>query len=150
MWGKRGCGDGCTPSHDSAVTRCFHGGPAFLHRHFPPRSPPICPLSPSFHSHQQPSPWDCSTIPKLQLPATVPSRGPASLPGVCGCGNNCLILIPFRLPQISCFTLSLNCFSSGSDSRPSVGIRALLQFPNQWRPGPVQSTPVFPLLPSSN
>ena len=24
-----------------------------------------------------------------------------------GCGKDCLILIPFRLPQISCFTLSL-------------------------------------------
>ena len=38
-----------------------------------------------------------------------------------GCGNY-LILIPFRLPQISCFTLSLKCFSSDSDNRPDVGI----------------------------
>ena len=52
------------------------------------------------------------------------------MPGTCipvwgmyGCGKDCLILIPFRLPQISCFTLSLKCFSSetiallwGSDS----------------------------------
>ena len=29
-----------------------------------------------------------------------------------------LILIPFRLPQISCFTFSLKCFSSDSDSCP--------------------------------
>ena len=28
-----------------------------------------------------PLPWDCSTIPKLQLPAAAPSRGPASLSG---------------------------------------------------------------------
>ena len=28
---------------------------------------------------QQPSPWDCSTIPKLQLPSAVPSRGPVFL-----------------------------------------------------------------------
>ena len=34
-------------------------------------------------SPQQLLPWDCSTIPKLQLPATVPSRGLASLSGVC-------------------------------------------------------------------
>ena len=40
-----------------------------------------------------------------------------------GYSKDCLILIPFRLPQISCFTLSLKCFSSetiallwGSDS----------------------------------
>ena len=33
-----------------------------------------------------------------------------------GCGKDCLILIPFRLPQISCFPYSLNCFSSDSDA----------------------------------
>ena len=32
-----------------------------------------------------------------------------------------LILIAFRLPQISCFTLSLKCFSSDSDNWPDVG-----------------------------
>ena len=32
-----------------------------------------------------------------------------------GCGKDCLILIPFRLPQLSCFHLSLKCFSSDSD-----------------------------------
>ena len=46
-------------------------------------SSPSYPLNPSLHSQQQPLPWDCSTIPKLQLPATAPSRGPASLSGVC-------------------------------------------------------------------
>ena len=40
------------------------------------------PLNPSLCSQQQPSPWDCSTIPKLQLPAVVPSRGPVALSGV--------------------------------------------------------------------
>ena len=45
-----------------------------------------------------------------------------------GCGKDCLNLIPFRLPQISCFTLSLKCFSSDSDNFPDVGIRPLLQF----------------------
>ena len=34
-------------------------------------------------SPQQLLPWDCSTIPKLQLPATASSRGLASLSGVC-------------------------------------------------------------------
>ena len=38
-----------------------------------------------------------------------------------GCGKDCLILIPFRLPQISCFTLSIKCFSSDSDSCPQCG-----------------------------
>ena len=49
--------------------------------------------------------------------------------GVYGCGKDCLILVLFRLPQISCFTLSLKCFSSDSDNWPTVGIGPLLQFP---------------------
>nr|XP_020772408.1 DNA-directed RNA polymerase I subunit RPA43 isoform X1 [Odocoileus virginianus texanus] len=46
---------------------------------FPWRSPPSHPLNPSRCSQPQPSPWDCSTIPKLQLPAAMPSRRPAFL-----------------------------------------------------------------------
>ena len=60
-----------------------------------------------------------------------------------GCGKDCLILIPFRLPQISCFTLSLKCFSSDSDSCPAVGIGPLLQFPHLLRAGPVLLTLPF-------
>ena len=69
--------------HDSAVSPCFHGCLAFLHRHFPSRWPPSHPLNSSCCSQQQPSLWDCSTIPKLQLPAAVPSRRPLFLSGVC-------------------------------------------------------------------
>ena len=134
------------PTCDSAVSPCFHGCLAFLHRHFPPSSPPSYPLNPSLYSQQQPSPWDCSTIPKLQLPAAVPSRASTALSGVCmAAARTVLSLIPFRLPQISCFTLSLKCFSSDSDSCPSVGIRPLLQFPHPPRSGSVlTNTPVFP------
>ena len=71
------------PMRDSAASPCFHGCLAFLHRHFPLRSPPLHPLNPSLRSQQQLSPWDCSTIPKLPLPAAVPSRGPAFLSRVC-------------------------------------------------------------------
>ena len=71
------------PMHDSAVSPCFHGCPAFLHRCFPPQSPSSHPFDLSFHSQQQPSPWGCSTIPKLRLAAAAPSRGPVSLSGVC-------------------------------------------------------------------
>ena len=81
--GERGYGDGTTPLHDSAVSPCSHGCLAFLHRHFPPQSPPSHRLSSSLCSQQQPSPWDCSTIPKLQLPAAAPSRGPVLLSGIC-------------------------------------------------------------------
>ena len=71
------------PTPDSAVSPCFHGCQAFLHRHFAQQSPPSYPLDLSLCSQQQPLPWDCSTIPKFQLLAAVPSRRPASLSGVC-------------------------------------------------------------------
>ena len=66
------------------------------------------------------------------------------------CSKDCLILIPFRLPQISCFTLILKCFSSDSDCCPDVGIGPLLQFPYPLRAGPALVTLLFfPLVPSS-
>ena len=129
---------------------CFHGCLAFLHPHFPPRSPPSHPLDLSLRSQQQPSRWDCSIIPKLQLPAAAPSRGPAPLPGVCTAVARTVIFIPFRLPQISCFTLSLKSFSSDSDNCPAVGMGPLLQFPHTPSAGPVILTLLFlPLVPSS-
>ena len=64
---------------------------------------------------------------------------------VWGCSKDCLILVPFRLQPISCFTLSLKCFSSDSDSCPNVGIRPLLQFPHPPRAGAVLLTLLFPL-----
>ena len=83
VWGERNYGDGSISYSDWAVSPCFHGCLAFLHRHFPQWSPPSHPLAPSLHSPQQPSPWDCSTTPKLQLLAAVPSRGPVSLSRIC-------------------------------------------------------------------
>ena len=81
-----------------------------------------------------------------------------SLPGdLCPCPGyvwlrqGLSVLIPFRLPQISCFTLSLKCFSSNPESCPDVGIRPLLQFPHPLRAGPVLLTLLFfPLVPSSS
>ena len=67
-----------------------------------------------------------------------------------GCGRDCLILTPFRLPQISCFTLSLKCSSSDSDNCPDVGIGLVLQFSHPLRAGPALLTLLFfPLIPSS-
>ena len=60
-----------------------------------------------------------------------------------GCGKDCLILIPFRLPPISCFTLSLKYFSSDSDNCPDIGIRPLLRFVHSPRAGPVLLTLLF-------
>ena len=136
---------------DSAVSACFHGCLAFLHRHFPSRSPPSHPLHLPLRSQQQPSPCYCSTVPKLQLQAAVLSRGPMSLSKVCMAAARTVILIPFRLPQISSLILILKCFSSNSDSCPDVGIGPLLQFPHPQRIGPVLITLLFfALVPSSS
>ena len=124
------------PIHDSEVSPCFHGCLAFLHKHFPPQSPPSPPLDPSLCSQQQSLPWDCSTIPKLQLPAAAPSRESAPVRGTYGCSKDYLILISFMLPQISCFTLSLKCFSSDSDNCPDV-------FPHLLKAGPLLLTLMF-------
>ena len=127
------------PTCDSAVPPCFHGCQAFLHMHFPLRSTPSHPLYLSFHSQQQPLHWDFSTIPKLQHPAAAlpGDRVPEQCMYDCDCGKNCLILITFRLTQISCFTLSLKYFSSYSDNCPAMGIGP--RFSSPTHPGQVQS-----------
>ena len=124
--------------HDSAVSFCFHGCLPF-----PPQSPPSHPLGPSLSSQQQPSPWDCSTYlnSSSQLRHLLKDQHPCR--GTYGCGKDCLIHIPFRLPQISCFPLSLKCFSSDSDNCPNVGTGPLLQFRHPPRAGRVLPTPVF-------
>ena len=75
------CGEG--KAMEMAPPPCFQDCLAFLHRHFPPQPPPSHPLYLSLGSQQQPSSWNCSTIPKLQLLATMRSREPASLSGGC-------------------------------------------------------------------
>ena len=88
-------------------------------------------------------PWDCSTIAKLPLPAAAPSRG---LMAAASSDSH-----SFRLPQISCFTLSLKCFSSDSDNRPDLGIRPLVQLPHSPKAGLDLLTLLFyHLLPSSH
>ena len=130
--------------HDSAVSSCSHGCPAFLHRHFPPQSPPSsrnC-LSQStaaltlglLHNPQTPAPRHC-TFQGTRVP----------LRGMYGCSKDCLILIPFRLPHISCFILSLKCFSSDSDNCPQCGDWSPASFPppTKGRSNPT-NTPIFP------
>ena len=137
--------------HDSAVSPCFHGCPGFPPQPFPTMisshiSPqPICP--------QSTAPL---TLGSLHIPQT-PAHSHAAFQGALvpvwglyGCGKDYLFLIAFRLPQISCFTLSLKCFSSDSDNCPDVGIGPLLQFPHPPRAGPVLLTLLFSsLVPSS-
>ena len=94
------------PMHDSAVLPYFHGCLAFLHRHFPPQSPPLHPLDLSLCGHQQSAPWDCPTISKLQLLAAVSSRGPVFLSSLYGCNKDSLILITFQFSSVQSLVMS--------------------------------------------
>ena len=119
------------------------------HHNLLPHIPSIClsTVNSSPHPGIAPLSLNSSSQP-LHLPGDLLTH----VRGKYGCGKDCLILIPFRLPQISCFILSLKCFSSDSDNCPDVGIGPLLQFPHPPRAGPVLLTLVFPpssfLLPS--
>ena len=156
LWGERGCGDGSTPYAWLSSIALLTWLPGFPLLAFPTIISYLTSPHSVFLSRQQPLPRDCSTIPKLQLPTAAHSRGPAFLSGMYswgmyGCSKDSLILFPFRLPQISCFTLSLKCSSSDSVDCPNVGIGwPLLQFPHPLRAGPVLLTLLFlPLVPSS-
>ena len=122
-WGEREAMVMASPSTcDSAVSPCFHGCLAFLHRHFPPQSPPSHPLGSI--SPQSTAPLALGLLHNPQTPARSRCAFQGTfIPawGVYGCGKDCLILVLFRLPQISCFTLSLKCFSCDSDSCPMWG-----------------------------
>ena len=150
VWGKRDYSDGFSPH----VTQQYHlasmaawlssSGISYhdLLLHIPSihlfaiNSSP-CPRL--FQNPHTPAPYSC-TFQGTCIPVQ----------GVYGCDKDCLILISLRLPQISCFTLCLKCFSSDSDNFPDVGIRPLLQFPHLLRVGPVLLTLLFsPLVPSS-
>ena len=76
-------------------------------------------------------------------------RDPHPCLGYAWLWKDCLLLIPFRLPQISCFTLTLKYFSSDLDNCPDAGIGPMPQFPHPPRAGPVLLTLLFfPLVPS--
>ena len=75
------------PIRDLTVSPCYHGCPAF----FPPQCPPSHPLS---AVNISPHPG----IAPQALGIYVPVQS------MYGCGKDCLILIPFSPPQISCFT----------------------------------------------
>ena len=120
--------------------------PAISHHDLLPRIPSLglSAVNRSPHLGIAPQSLNSSSQPLCLQGTSVPVQG------MHGCGKDCLSLIPFRLPQINCFTLSLKCFSSDSDPCRDVGIRALLQFPNPPRTDPVLLKLLFfPLVPSS-
>ena len=95
--------------HDSTLSPFFHGCLAFHHN-----------LLPDIPSDLLPA-VNSSPCPGIAPQSLNSSSQPLHLPGIYvpvwgmnGCGKDCLILIPLRLPQTSCSTLSLKCFSSDS------------------------------------
>ena len=118
-------------------------------------------LYPSLCSEQESLPWDCSTIPKFQLPISVPSRGPASLSGL-----SMAVYVYLCLSMAEAKTVCLS-FHSGCHrgqlfhSQPlifplwlrqflDVLIGPRLQFPHPLREVLVLLTLLFfPLVPSS-
>ena len=124
------------PMCDSAVLPCFHGCLAFCHRHFPPQSPPSHPLDQSLFSQQQSSPWDCSTMSKLQLPATAPSRVCASLSGVCMAVAR-TVWFSFHLGCHTSAVSALNVSPLSQTIAPMWGLDLCFSFPTHW--GQVQA-----------
>ena len=85
-----------------------------------------------------------STIPKLQLPAAVPSRRPAFLSGVCMPVARTVWFSYHLGCHRSAVSLSaINVSSLTQTIAPLWGIRPLLQLPHPLKAGPVLLTPVF-------
>ena len=137
-----------SPKRYSAVSPCFHGFPAFLHRHFPLQSPPPIPTTRLSTVHSSPRPG-VAPQPLNSSSQLLPPGDLRPCPGMYGCGKDCLILIPLRLPQISCFTPILKPFSSDSVAL-MWGSDPMLQFFYLLSTGPVLLTLLFfPLVPLS-
>ena len=125
------------PTRDSAASPRFHGCLDFFHRHFPPQPSPSHTLDPSFQSQQPPSPWVGLTIPKLQLPATVPS-------GVCIFAARTVWFLFHLGCHRSALSLSaLNVSLLTQTNALMWGLDPCFSFPPP-RAGPVLLTPQFP------
>ena len=137
------------PTRDSALLPCFHGYLAFFHlmshHDLLPHIPWICLSAVNSNPHPGIAPQSLNSSSQWLhlLGDLLPCLGYVWL-------WQGLILIPFRLPQISYFTLSLKCFSSDSDNCPDVGLVPMFKFPYPLRAGPVLLTLLFfPLVPMS-
>ena len=144
---------GPTSICDPAVSPYFHVYLVFLHKHFPLWIPPSGPLGLSPHSQQQILPKDCSPISMPQLPVTALSRGLASLSRVHRAVAKfvCMVLIPFRLSQISCCTLQRpQILLHSSKQLPWCGHLTCASVPQtpMCRSSP-SHCPLFPFIPSS-
>ena len=83
VWGERVNGDRSTPYTWLCRIALLPWLPGSPPQAFPAQSPPSHPLHPSLHSQQQPSPQDCSTIPKLPAPSCCTFQGTWVLSRIC-------------------------------------------------------------------
>ena len=154
MWGERGYGDVSIPYVWLSIIALLPWLPSVPPQAFPttihpPASPP---LNLFLHSQQQPSAWDLSTIPKLQLPATMPSRGPTSLSKVCMAAARTVWFSFYLGCHRSAVSLSaLNVSLLTQTMVPLWGLDPCVSSPShQGRAAPVLQTLLFsPLVPSS-
>ena len=127
------------PTRDSAIQPCFHGCLAFLRRNFPPQSLLHIPL---IH---------LSTInssPRAGIAPQSLNSSHCAVQGMYGFGKDRLILIPLRLPQISCFPSTFNVSPLTQTIARMWGSEPCFSSPHPPRAGPVLLTlsffPQFP------
>ena len=118
------------PMHDSAVSPCFHGFLAFLHRHFPPQSPPSHPLDLSLTVNSSPRP---GIAPQSLNSRSQLQRLPGDLhpcPGYVWLRQGLADSHSLWASTDHLFHSQLKCLSSDSGNCPNVGIGPLLQLPH--------------------
>ena len=143
MWGERVSGAGSTPYTWLSSITLLPWLPSFPPQAFPPTI--SCLTSPWLVSLQSTAALALGFlhIPKLQLPATVPSRGPVSLSRVCMTAAR-TVWFWFHL---GCYrsAVSLSALNVSPLTQTIAWIIPLLQFPHPLRAGPVLLTLLFPL-----
>ena len=130
VWGERGYGDASTPLRVTqqyrlaSMAALLSSSGSSHHNLLTPQS--LSPQSTAalvlglLHNPETPAPSSCT------FQGTC-----VHVWGMYVCGKDCLILIPFRLPHISYFTLSLRCFFSDSDNCPMWGWDPCFSFPTR-------------------
>ena len=110
----------------------------------------LLPHIPFLCSQQQHAPWNCTTIPKLQLPVAAPSRGPASLSGVfMATARNVLFSFHLDFHRSAVSLSALNVSPLTQTIAPMWGSDRCFSFPSTKRRSCPTNTPIFPPVPSS-
>ena len=146
--GKRGSSDDSTPytllSSPLASYLCL----VFLRRHFSPPSPLWHSLGHLLAVSNRPHLWMAPQFLHSNFQPLCLLGDPHTFTGYVWLWQGLsVILTPFRLPQINCFTFSLKCFSSEQNSCLDIGNGPLLQLPHLLRADPVTLALLFSPLP---